>query len=83
MSPAHSATTRYGNSKALSTVFGMTGQLLERRVGILGPHDLHHLDLVELVLANHAARVLARGARLRAKTRRVRHEFERQALGAP
>jgi hypothetical protein len=43
-------------------------------------HDLQDLDLVELVVADHAARVLARGARLRAKARRVAHELERQLL---
>ena len=44
-------------------------------------HDLHHLDLVELVLADHAARVLAVAARLGAKARRVRGELDRQRLG--
>ena len=41
-------------------------------------HDLHHLDLVELVLADHAARVLAVAAGLRAKARRVRGQLDRQ-----
>ncbi len=42
--------------------------------------DLHHLDLVELVLADHAARVLAVAPRLRAEARRVRGEPDRQRL---
>ena len=40
--------------------------------------DLHHLDLVELVLADHAARVLAVAPRFRAKARRVRRQLHRQ-----
>ena len=42
--------------------------------------DLHQLDLVELVLADHAARVLAVGTGLAAETRRVADELERQLL---
>src|SRR6185295_11008812 len=37
--------------------FGVTGQLLERCIGIRRAHDLDELDLVELVLANHSTRV--------------------------
>ena len=44
-------------------------------------HDLHHLDLVELVLADHAARVLAVAARFRAEARRVRGQLDRQRVG--
>ena len=40
--------------------------------------DLHQLHLVELVLADHAARVAAIGARFAAEARRVRHELHRQ-----
>ena len=42
--------------------------------------DLHQLDLVELVLADHAARVLAVGAGLAAEARGVADELERQPL---
>ena len=38
----------------------------------LAARELHELDLVELVLANHAARVPSRGARFGAKARCVR-----------
>ena len=41
-------------------------------------HDLHHLDLVELVLADHAARVLAVAAGLGAEARRMRGQPDRQ-----
>src|SRR5581483_6415145 len=37
---------------------------------VLGPHEREHLDLVELVDAEHAARVLAGRAGLAAKVRR-------------
>src|SRR5690606_39803595 len=40
-------------------------------IRIRGLHDLHHLDLVELMLADHAARVLAVGTRLGTEARRV------------
>jgi hypothetical protein len=40
-----------------------------------------HLDLVELVHAEHPARVLARGARLAAEARRVARVVERQRAG--
>ncbi len=42
-------------------------------------HDLNDLDLFELVVADHAARVLAVAAGLRAKARRVRGQLQRQA----
>ena len=54
---------------------------LERIVRILGTHDLHELDLVELVVADHPARVLARGAGFGAEAGRVSDEFEWQPLG--
>ena len=59
----------------------MTDHLFERGIRLTGLHDLHHLDLVELMLPYHAARVPAVAAGLGAKTRRVRGEFDRQAFG--
>ena len=56
----------------------MTDHVLERVVGALRMRDLHHLDFVELVLADHAARVLAVAAGLRAEAWRVRGEPDRQ-----
>jgi hypothetical protein len=53
--------------------FGVRGELFERGIRIFRPlHDLHEFDLVELVLADHAARVLASRTGLRAEARRVR-----------
>ena len=59
----------------------MSHHLVQRCVGSLRRRDLHHLDLVELVLADHAARVLAVGAGLGAEAGRVRREPDRQRLG--
>ena len=58
----------------------MTGERFERRVRIRRPHDVHDLHLVELMLADHAARVLAGRARFRSEAWRVRHELQRQLL---
>ena len=59
----------------------MAGQFFQRLPGLVGAHDLHQLHLVELVLADHAARVLAVAAGLGAEARRVADELERQRLG--
>ena len=48
-----------GQLELLQDGFGVPGELLVRGVRLLRVHDLHQLDLVELVLADHAARVLA------------------------
>ena len=49
----------------------VAGELLERVHRGTGCYELHEFDLFELVLANHPPRVLAVGARLGTKTRRV------------
>ena len=48
--------------------------------GLVRRGDAHQLDLGELVLANHAARILAGRARLGAEARRERREAQRQFL---
>ena len=48
---------------------------------MVGRRQLDHLDLVELVLADHPARVLAGSAGLGAKARRVSRQPDRQAVG--
>ena len=45
---------------------------------MLGTHDLHELDLLELMLPKHAARILAVGTGLGPKARRVRRDLDRQ-----
>ena len=47
-------------------------------IGRLGARDRDHLDLHELVLAQHAARVAARRTRLRAEAGRQRRQAHRQ-----
>ena len=56
----------------------MRRKLLVSAVGMIRMHDLHQLHLVELVLADHAARVLAVGAGFGAEARRMADELERQ-----
>ncbi len=51
---------------------------LQLVVGLAGRDDLHHLDLVELVLADHPLGVLAVGARLAAIAGRERAVSSRQ-----
>ena len=53
----------------------MAGQFLERRIGAVGRNELYQFHFFELVLANHAAGILAIRACLRTKTGRVRHIF--------
>ncbi len=61
--------------------FGVADEHFELAIGVVGPRDVHELDLVELVLANHAARVLAVRSRFRAEARRVRRQAQRQPIG--
>ena len=58
--------------------FGVAGHFFQRVVAFFGVHDLHHLDLVKLVLADHAARVAAVAAGFRAKAWRVRSQAHGQ-----
>ena len=53
------------------TGFQVRGERVVRPVGL---GDLHHFHLVELVLADHAARVLAVGPGLRTEARRMTYE---------
>ena len=59
----------------------MTGQRFVRFDRLLGMHDLDQLDLVELVLADHAAHVAPARTGFRTEARRVADELERQAFG--
>ena len=51
--------------------FGVADHLLKRLRAVVGLDDLHHLHLVELMLANHPAGVATGAARLGAKARAV------------
>ena len=58
----------------------MAGEFLQGGIRILRTHHLHQFHLVELVLADHAARVAAVGTRLAAEARRVCDIFQRQLV---
>ena len=58
----------------------MAHHRFQRRVGVLGARHLHHFHLVELVLADHPARVTTIRARLGAEARRMRRQPQRQCL---
>jgi hypothetical protein len=58
-------------------------QLVERRAARVRPLEPHQLDLVELVHAQDAARVLAVRAGLAPEARRVRHVALRQRVLGP
>ena len=65
-------------AQPLDQTLGLADQLLEGLVGLLGQGVLEHLDLVELVAADHAALVGAVGACLAAEARRVGEQLVRQ-----
>ena len=80
MSPVHSVMTRIRQVEALQHFLGaaehalvLVGRLLRRR-------DRDELAFRELVLAQHAARVLAGRAGLGAEARRERGEAQRQLV---
>ena len=78
MSPVHSSMVRIRQPEPLQDFLGARGHALVLGEALLGRGDGDQLDLGELVLADHAARVLAGGARFRAEARRPRGEAHRQ-----
>mmetsp|Transcript_1075 Transcript_1075/g.1642 ORF Transcript_1075/g.1642 Transcript_1075/m.1642 type:complete len:501 (-) Transcript_1075:722-2224(-) len=68
-------------AELLQDGLGVAGHLVERRHAVLGMLDADHLDLVELVLADHAAGVAAGRARLRAEAGAVGGQLDGQILG--
>lgn len=77
-SPAASLTVRKWKPRPLTRRSALADQLLEGLVRLLGQGVLEHLDLVELVAADHAALVGAVGARLAAEARRIGEQLMRQ-----
>ena len=63
-----------GQVQPLQDLLGAARHALVLGLGLVRRRDGDHLDLVELVLADHAARVPARRARFRAEARRQRRE---------
>jgi hypothetical protein len=68
-------------AEALQHLLGVAREQLEGGHGVLRLHQPHELDLVELVLANEPAHVLAVAARFGAETGRVRGVRHGQLLG--
>ncbi len=58
----------------------MADHLFQRVVRGFRRDDLHHLDLVELMLADQTTRVAAVRARFRAEARRMRGQLDRQSV---
>ena len=54
----------------------MAHHFLQRFIAFVRMHDLHHLDFIELVLADHASGIFAIGASLRAEARSMRGELD-------
>ena len=67
-----------GQPEPLEEDLGALGHPLERAGAVLGRLEQDHLDLVELVDAQDAARVLAGGAGLAPEARRVGDVADRQ-----
>ena len=65
-SPAQCSTTRYGSSRRCSTSSALAHHGLQLVVGLGRRRHLHQLDLVELVLADHAPSCPCRRCRPRA-----------------
>ena len=64
--------------ETLEHLLGASRHAIELFIGLLGEADADQLDLGELMLAHHAAGVLAGGAGLGAKARRERGDADRQ-----
>ena len=56
----------------------MASHFLQHRLTLIRVHDLHHLDLVELVLANQTAGIASVATRLGAEARGVGRELHGQ-----
>ena len=68
-------------SEDLQHLLRVREHLLQLVIAVLGFHDLHQLDLVELMHANHPARAHARRARFRAEARAVGAVVNRKLAG--
>ncbi len=60
---------------------GVAGQLFMRSAELIRSDDLNQLDLVELMLADHAAHVAATGTGFGTEARGMADQLERQRLG--
>ena len=80
MSPVGQHDDAVGDAELGDEPLGVREQALVLVPRVLGPREDELLDLVELVDAEHPARVLARRAGLRAKARREADVAERQGV---
>jgi hypothetical protein len=60
----------------LQDSFGVAGHDFKGLVTFVGVHNLHHLDFVELMLADQAAGIAPGRTGLGPETRRVAGEFD-------
>src|SRR5262245_51499782 len=67
-------------AKSAQHLLGIGAQPLELTVRFFGRAKLYQLDLIELVLADHAARIAPVAASLGAEARAVRRVLHREAL---
>ena len=67
-----------GQAQRLEDALGAAGHPVELGPAVLGTHDRDHLDLLELVLAQHPGGVLARAPGLGAEALGVRGHADRQ-----
>ena len=79
-SPVHIWTTRCARPEPAADRLRVVEQRQQLRIRRLGPHELHHLDLVELVTALDAADVAPGGHLLAPEARRVGDVADRERL---
>ena len=66
--------------QALQDLFRVRGQFFVRALGIVRRSEVHEFDLLELMLPDHAASILAVRARFRSETRRVRRQLHGELI---
>ncbi|MPN30922.1 hypothetical protein SDC9_178393 [bioreactor metagenome] len=71
-----------GQLEPLQDGFGVADHFLERSFALIRGDDLHHFDLVELMLADHAAYVAPAAARFGAEAGAVCSQFDRQRVSS-
>src|SRR5437762_1633070 len=65
-------------AKAFEDLLCVAGEELQLRGAVFGSYEAYELDLVELMLPNQAARVLAVASRFASKASRVRRVRDRE-----
>ena len=65
-------------TQLLQNGFSVARHLFQRLVALVGMRDLHHFDLVKLMLTDHAFGIFAIAARFGTEARAVGGEFDGQ-----